>query len=264
MVLVVGCTYALSHRVAGACPYIATTPNAIGILNRECSCGNGVNHVPQVGLRTWARCFLQYTQQVYAYIGSLSKVDIQVHAQVTLYILILSRVALVLIGRVNKTLIRNQIDHGVVTELLGTTTELNVVLVGHGGVAESFIYPVYVGIQIRLGAIAQGVKLLSAVTSRESIVDTSLVDGHAIGVGINKLRLVGDGVKQVVVSNLNATAIVLTTLGDDVDGAIGTLVTIQSHSSGILQDGYILNLLGRDAGNVALDTINQDEWRVIA
>ena len=68
----------------------------------------------------------------------------------------------------------------------------------------------------------------------------------------------------MVVSNLDATALVLSTLGGNVDGAIGTLVTIQSYSSGILQDGYVLNLLGRDAGNVALDTIYKDEWRVIA
>ena len=163
MVLVVGGAYALSHRVAGSCPYIATTPNAVGILYRESSCGNGVNHVPQVGLRTWARCFLKYSQQVYAYIGSLSQVDIQVHAQVALYILVLCRVALVVVGRLNKPLIRNQVNHGVVTEFLGTTTELDVVLVGHSGVAESLIYPVYVWIEIRLGAIAQGVKLLGAV-----------------------------------------------------------------------------------------------------
>ena len=64
----------------------------------------------------------------------------------------------------------------------------------------------------------------------------------------------------MVVSNLDATALVLSTLGGNVDGAIGTLVTIQSYSSGILQDGYVLNLLGRDAGNVALDTIYKDEW----
>ena len=67
----------------------------------------------------------------------------------------------------------------------------------------------------------------------------------------------------MVVGNLNATTLVLTALGYDVYCTVSAFVAIESYGCSILKYCYILNLLRADAGNVALDTINEYEWRVV-
>ena len=65
----------------------------------------------------------------------------------------------------------------------------------------------------------------------------------------------------MVVSKLDFVGLVLTTLGHDVNHTVGSLVTIESCCSSILQHVNILYFLRRKISDVTLDTIHQNQRR---
>ena len=65
----------------------------------------------------------------------------------------------------------------------------------------------------------------------------------------------------MVVSKLDFVGLVLTTLSHDVNHTVGTLVTIESCCSSILQYIDFLYFLRRKISDVTLDTIHQNQRR---
>ena len=64
----------------------------------------------------------------------------------------------------------------------------------------------------------------------------------------------------MVVGDTDFVRVILTTLGGNQNSTIGALVAVECHSSSILQDTYMVNLLRADNIHVALNTVHQYEW----
>ena len=126
-------------------------------------------------------------------------------------------------------------------------------------VTEYLLEPVYVRIILWHRAILESLHLIGSIARLQAIILVSLVDGISVSSGIHKFWSTYEIVKQVIVSYLYLVHTLGSTFCSYEDGTIGTLVAVESCSSGILQDGNTLYLIGTDIVNASLDAIHQDE-----
>ena len=141
--------------------------------------------------------------------------------------------------------------------------------VGGSPVAEDFVLPVHVGIEVRILAGAEGFQLVGRVAGGASVVGQRLVHGQGVGVGVGHFGHVRLVVESVVVGEADLAALVLAPLGDDVHHAVDAPVAIESHGCGIAQDADRLHFFGRDVvegtiGVVTLQTVHHEQDAVVA
>ena len=109
-------------------------------------------------------------------------------------------------------------------------------------------------------AVLEGCNLIIGETGSRTFVGERLVEGAGKSGTIDKLRTVGLGIEEMVVCHTDVLAVVLTALGGNQDGAIGTLIAIKRHGGSILEDGHMIDLVGTDDADVTFHTIDKDQW----
>ena len=142
----------LRHRVNGTRPGRVTTPLAILALHGEGSRRQAIDHIPKTGRIARSIRLSEHTQEVHLHGSILRENHIHIHAQVTLHIFIIGRISLVGIRIFHETIVILQVEQGVVLELLATARKRSVEHIGNAVVAEGFIHPVNVRIEIRIFA----------------------------------------------------------------------------------------------------------------
>ena len=139
----------LCHRVNGTRPGRVTTPLAILALHGEGSRRQAIDHIPKTGRIARSIRLSEHTQEVHLHGSILRENHIHIHAQVTLHIFIIGRISLVGIRILHETVVILQVEQGIVLELLATARKRSVEHIGNAVVAEGFIHPVDVRIEIR-------------------------------------------------------------------------------------------------------------------
>ena len=142
----------LRHRVNGTSPGRVTTPLAILALHGEGSRRQAIDHIPQLGRTAWSIRLGEHTQEVHLHGSILRENHIHIHAQVALHIFIIGRISLVGIRILHEAIVILQVEQGIVLELLATARKRSVEHIGNAVVAEGFIHPVNVRIEIRIFA----------------------------------------------------------------------------------------------------------------
>ena len=105
----------------------------------------------------------------------------------------------------------------------------------------------------------EGSNLFRRIAGSGTFVGQSLIDSTCKSSTVNELRTVGLEVEQVVVSDTDVLAVVLTTLRGDENGTVGTLITIEGHGCSILQDTDMVDLVGTDEAQIALHTVDENQ-----
>ena len=191
-------------------------------------------------------------------LGLETQVDIHVGTQGTTGIFILSRIAIIL-EILDESLVGEELDIGIVTEVARTTLELQVEAVIVGYIAEGLVCPVDIRIIKRVGSVLVSIDDSVTIDSRTILVTISLINCRSISSCISHLWLVIQVREHVVVRESKRLGVVLTMLGGYQDYAVGTLVTIKSGSSGILQYLNTLHILSYDILDGTLHSIHDEE-----
>ena len=89
-------------------------------------------------------------------LGLRTQVDIHVRAQGSAGIFILCRITVVL-EILDESLVGKQLHVGIITEVIGTTLELDVETIVVRYITESLISPVYIWIIERIGTVSIGI-----------------------------------------------------------------------------------------------------------
>ena len=155
VVLVIGSTLTLSHRVIRSI-YRITAPYRFRNLHWESIGWYLVNHTPKISLSSWLRLFCQQAIQVSMQLGLWSQVDVHVRTQGSAGIFILCRITVVL-EILDESLVGEQLHVGIITEVIGTTLELDVETIVVRYITESLICPVYIWIIERIGTVSIGI-----------------------------------------------------------------------------------------------------------
>ena len=263
MILVVGGSGGLSHRIHLSVPGVASCPHPLVVLDRECGRRHRVDHVPDVLVGSRAAVLQHHAEQVDPHVGGRGDLKIHIETHVASDILVLCAVALIGVGIADEALVGDEVDHRVVAESALAAAELHVEVVGGGRVAESLFNPVHARVEVRILPGLQGGDLLVGVSGREAVIGAGLVDGQSISVAVHELRLVEQGVELMVVGEFHGPGVPGSALGVDLDGAVDALVAIQGHGGSIFEDDHRLNLLGRDRGDVTLYAVDKHERRVV-
>ena len=85
-----------------------------------------------------------------------TQVDIHVGTERSARIFILCRISVVL-EVLDEALVGEQLHVGIITEVAGTTLELNIEAVVVGNIAEGLVCPVYIWIIERIGTVSIGI-----------------------------------------------------------------------------------------------------------
>ena len=122
-------------------------------------------------------------------LGLETQVDIHIRAQGTTSVFILSRIAVIL-EILDESLVGEELDIGIVTEVARTTLELQVEAVIVGYIAEGLVCPVNIRIIKRVGSVLVSIDDSVTIDSRNILVTISLVDSRSISSSISHLWLV--------------------------------------------------------------------------
>lgn len=176
------------------------------------------------------------------HLGLGAKIHVHIATDGSARVFVLRAIAIVGVVVLDEAFVSHQIQIGEVAEVLAAALELKVELVGVADVAERLVGPVDVGIVQRVAIVLVALQHGITIAAGSTFVTHGLVDRHAVSVGIDERRFVNKEVEAVVVGERDALAVVLTVLGGDKDGSVGTLVTIESGGGSILQDGDTLHV----------------------
>ena len=267
VVLVVGRTARLAHRVLRTRPgrrVRAAREETVLVTHRERGRRDRVHHVPGVDVRARTAVFHQHTQQVHPHVRRRGQVDVQVHAHVAAYVLILRAVALVHLRAVDEALVGDQVQHREVAQTALATAELHVEVVRRSRVLERLVNPVHIRVQVGILAALERAQLLVIVHRSDAVVGTRLVRRGGIRVAVHELRLVQQLVEHVVVGETHHARVRLAALRRQKDRTVDPLVAVQRSRRGILQDRHALHLLRRHARDRTLDAVDQHQRRRVA
>ena len=199
-------------------------------------------------------------KDVGAHASGLSDLEIHVGADVGLGILELG-VPVALIGILVESAGIGIIKIGIILDPVGATVHRDESIGLVRGILEDFVLPVHVGIDERIAAVLELLKLGLGVGEGASIVHTGDVKGIGIVVSIDhvghlriELDLAG-GAGLEVESALRHAA-----LGLYEEDAVDGFVPVKGYGGGIFEDGHALNLFYSDAVDGALDSIDKYEY----
>ena len=63
----------------------------------------------------------------------------------------------------------------------------------------------------------------------------------------------------MVVGDTDILGVILTTLGGDQDGTVGTLIAIEGNGGSILEDTDVIDLVGTDETDITLHTVDENQ-----
>ena len=124
---------------------------------------------------------------------------------------------------------------------------------------ECLVDPVHARVLEGILAAAKGRHGVGIVAGSLAFVGKCLVHSRSIGSTVNELRTIRLIVDEMVVVNRHLAGIILTALGGDENGAVGSLVAVKRCGCGILEDGNGLHLFGGYHGNLTLYTVYQNQ-----
>ena len=194
----------------------------------------------------------------------LRKIDIQIRTIVKAVI----EVAVIIIQRIKlleKTVLKQITDRSEVTDTVGTSRDIDVVLRLHVGVPEHQFAPVRVGEDHRIGAGFVGIQRIVREAGLGAVVTVEFLvveQGRGITVGIldqHRRHLHADIARY---GDLGFTLV--SPSGGDQNDSVGTTDSEDGRRGGILQNGDVGNFIGVELRKRALDTVDQYQWRSIS
>ena len=142
------------------------------------------------------------------------------------------------------------VDGGEVFDKAGTTTDVDVRVVGHRMILEHLFLPVYVGIALgllKIGRMAvflndvDGQHLVPRVWLQAELLLSGLVADHQRVGTVKRSGQLADELQCGVHAYFYLGLTLLTTLGGDKDNAVGTTHTVDCGGGSILEHGDALH-----------------------
>ena len=265
MKFVVSSGRCVGYRVVGACPGSTAAPQPVFLkLHGEGGRRQVVDQSPEVGGVAGLRHLAEHAQHVDLHQRGGTQVYVEVDAHVGPDILVLCVVAVVVDIVFDESLVRQQVEHGVVFKILATAVELRRDLVGHAVMTEGGVNPVDVGVEVGISTTLESTDLVGRVFWSLALVGQRLVHGSGIGGCADELRAVDLIVEQMVVGDSDALGVVLSAFGNDVDGTIGATIAIECHGGSVLENVDMVDFGGVDDVHVALNAVDENQRRAAA
>ena len=262
MRLAISTSFGQRNRVGVAIPRSIASPQSVFCLDRKGSSRHSIDLTPKVVAgQAWARSFQEHTVEVDGELRRGGQVDVEIGAQVAFLVFVLRAIAVVEVGILDESGVVDEVGLGVVAQTTATTTEAQREDVAGTMITERLCNPVDVGEVIRIVAALEGRQRVGIVAWAEAVVGIGLVESQGVVVGADELRTAHLPVEGVVVGEFDFVAVVLASLGDDIDGTVGTLVSVECSCGGILEHSDALHLFGRDVGDVALNAVDEEQGR---